>query len=232
MAAITFSAMKARVALNAGNLQTGDPHYGYVDDVVNEAANAVILMAVSKDKRNINSFQRLRNRRYADVTVDAQGYMTKPDDLLVVDSVTYTKSTSTYNPSRHTEYPITEEPDQARFALLDKTSTTVGYPQIWCEASTQILLWPTPTTAYLTQVVVRGIKKEAALSNDNDTFDMEDIWHPVVVQYATYLMLQNLGHDDADKWLARAEKRMTQIVDLLGLSNRRDRFRTQIAGAL
>lgn len=224
--------MKTRVALNCGNMQSNDPHYTYLGDVVNEAANAVILMAVAGERKNLNSFQRLRNRRYYDTTVNAQGYLTKPDDILVVDSVTYTKSTSAYDPSRHREYSIYEETDQERFGLLDKASTRVGYPQIWCEASTQVLLWPTPTTAYLTQIVLRGIKKEAALANANDTFDMEDIWHPVVIQYATYLMMQNLGWDDADKWLARAEKRVTQIVDLLGLSNRRDRFRWEVAGAL
>jgi hypothetical protein len=232
VAAITYATLKARVALNCNNLPTSDPHYTYLGDVVNQAANDIILMAVSKDRRNINLFRNLRDRRYYDITVNNQGYLSRPSTLLVVDSVTCTRDTDSYDPSRSTEYPVTEEPDQATFALLDKSTSTTGWPTIWTEAAEQILLWPTPVTAYLTQVVVRGIRKEAALSNDNDTFTMEDIWHPIVLMYATHLMKLELGDPDADNWLEKAEKRVTQTVDILGLQNRRNRMRVQIAGAL
>jgi hypothetical protein len=222
--------MKTRVALACNNLQSSDPWNTYIGDHVNEAANAVLLLAIARDRRNVNLFPELRKRRWYDVTVNAQGYLDRPSSLLVLDSVSYTKTTTTYDPSRHTEYPVIEEPDQARFGLLDKTTSTVGYPQIFHDAATQILLWPTPTTAYLTQVVVRGMRKETALTLDAQTFNMNEMFHPVIIDYATYLTMQRMGLDEAEKFLTAAEKRLTQTINLLGLSNRLDRSRITVAG--
>lgn len=232
-AAITFLTMRTRVALNAGNLQSNDPHYAYVDENVNDAANQIVLMAISKDKANVNCFPELQRRRWHDVTVNNQGYLNKPTNLLVLDSVSMTKTTTSYDPSRHTEYPIIEEPDQSVFGTFSKASTTVGYPTRWCEASESILLWPTPTTAYLTRVVVRGIREEATLSADGDTLVMNPRWHPVVIEYATHLTWKQMGeHEEADKWLLATEKRMTQVIDLYGLAKRKNRLQINIAGSL
>jgi hypothetical protein len=211
-------------------MQSSDPFYTYLGDFTNEAANAVLLLAISRDRRNVNLFPELRQRRYYDVTVNAQGYLDRPSSLLILDTVSYTKTTTAYDPSRHTEYPVIEEPDQARFALLNKSATTVGYPQIFHDAATQILLWPTPTTAYLTQVVVRGMRKETALTTDGQTFQMNELFHPVIIDYATYLTMQRMGLDEAEKFLTAAEKRLTQTINLLALSNRRERSRIIVAG--
>jgi hypothetical protein len=222
--------MQTRVKLACNNMQSSDPWATYVDEHINEAANAVLLLAISRDRRNVNLFPELRQRRYYDVTVNAQGYLERPSSLLILDTVSYTKTTTAYDPSRHTEYPVIEEPDQARFGLLDKTSTTVGYPQIFHDAATQILLWPTPTTAFLTQVVVRGMRKETALTTDGQTFQMNELFHPVIIDYATYLTMQRMGLDEAEKFLTAAEKRLTQTINLLALSNRRERSRIEVAG--
>jgi hypothetical protein len=230
VAAITFGVMQTRVALNCNNLQSSDPHYGYVDDAINEAANAVVLMAIGGDRRNMNLFRNLRNRRYYDITVNGQAYLSRPSNLLILDSVSITRSTTAYAAATQTEYPVTEMTDQQNFGLLNKSAT--DYPTIFHDASESILLWPTPTTAYLTYVVVRGIRKEAALTNSGDTFAMEDIWHPIVIDVATSIMLKNMGQFDAsEKWMAAAEKRVTQTVNLVGLSNRLNRVRIGIAGA-
>src|SRR5688572_14607457 len=192
--------METRVLLACNNMQSSDPWADYIRDHINEAANAVILLAISRDRRNVNLFPELRQRRWYDVTVNAQGYLDRPSSLLVLDSVSQTRTTTAYDPSRHTEYPVIEETDQARFALLDKSSTTTGYPQIFHDAATQILLWPTPTTAYLTQVVVRGMRKETALTLDAETFQMNELFHPVIIDYATYLTMQRMGLDEAEKF--------------------------------
>lgn len=234
MTAITFGVMQTRVALACGNMPSNDPWYGYLDDHINEAANAVILLSIASNKRNVNLFPELRSRRWSDVTVDAQGYMLKPSTALVIESMTYTKSTTVYNASTDTEYKTREEPDQERFALMDKTAT--GYPSIWCEASNSILIWPTPSsspTNYLTQVVFRGLRKEAALSAAGDTYQMNEVFHPVVVDYATYLTMYRMGwHDEAEKILTACEKRLTQSIDILALQNKKNRTRVKIAGAL
>jgi hypothetical protein len=225
--------MKTRVALALNNLQSSDPWYSYLGDHCNEAANAVILLAISKDRKNVNLFPELRNIRWTDITVNNQGYLAKPSNLLVLDSVNCTRSSSAYDASRSTEYPLIEEPDQTRFGLLSKATTTVGYPTIYHDAASSILLWPTPTTAYLSRVLVRGIKKETALSGDSDTFAMNELWHPVVIDYATYLTANRMGWaEEAERFLTSAEKRVTQTIDLLSLGKRRNTNRVEIAGSL
>jgi len=231
MATITYSTMKTRVALNCGNLPSTHPVYTYLGDFVNDAANAVILFTVRADRKNVNLFPELK-RRWSDVTVNNQGYLDKPTNLLILDSVSITRSTTTYDPSRHTEYPVFEEVDQARFGQFNKATTTVGWPTRWCEAASQILLWPTPTTAYLTQTVVRGIKREVALTSADGVFTMSDIWHPIVIAYATHLaMLALERYDGAEAWLNTTEKRIAKTVDPLGLSKRRNRIKIEIASA-
>lgn len=231
MAAITFGTMKTRVALACGNMPSSDPWYTYLGDHVNEAANAIVLLSVQADRRNINLFPELRNRRWTDITVNNQGYLLKPTDALIIDSVTSTHLTTAYNASTDKEYPVVEEPDQFRFGLFDKTSQ--NWPQIWCEASTSILLWPTPVTAYLTYVVLRGIRKETALTAASDTFQMNEVFHPVVIDYATYLMMRRMGwHDEAEKFLSACQDRLTNTANVLGLQNKRNRTRIRIAGGL
>jgi hypothetical protein len=211
-------------------MQSSDPWYTHIGSHISEAANAVILLAIAKDRRNVNLFPELRNIRWTDITVNNQGYLTKPSNLLVLDSVTCTRSSSAYDASTQTEYPVVEVNDQAAFGLLSKTAT--GYPTMFNDAASSLLLWPTPTTAYLTRVVVRGIKKETALTADADTFDMNEIFHPVVMDYATYLTAERAGWDTAEKFREAAERRLTQTIDLLGLSKRRNSNRIEIAGSL
>lgn len=228
---LTYSVMQTKLALQCNELQVNDPWYSYLGDAINEAGNGLILFSVSMSRQNMNLWPELRNRRWYDLTVNNQGYITKPDTMLVADALTCTRLTTAYDPSRHTEYPMREEPDQANFGLFSKDTTTVGWPTIWQDAVTQILVWPTPTTTYLTQVVMRGIRRESVLAGATDTFQMNAYWHPVVVDYATYLMKHRMGHDDADKWLGGVKERIGSTVDPLGLASRKNRTRVRIAGA-
>ncbi len=223
--------MKTKLILQCNTLQSNDPHYTFVGDTVNEAANGLIMLSVSIDRQNINLFPELRNHRFTDLTVAEQGYISKPAGMLVMDSLTYTKVITNYNPSRDTEYPTSEENDQYNFGLLDKTSTNANWPQTWFDAATSILINPTPTTAFVTTVVMRGIRKEVPLVLDTDTFQMGTYWHPVIVDYGEYLMKSRMGLDDAEKVLARVKDRIGSTIDPLGLANRKNRKVVRIAGA-
>jgi hypothetical protein len=226
----TFGDMKTHVAANLNNLATSDPQYANLGSAINEAANAVLMTALARDRRNANNFPELRRRRWSDVTVNEQGYLDKPTNCLVIDSVKITKSTAAYNQSRSTEYPVTEEQDWDRFALLSKASTTVGYPTIWTESGTQILLHPTPTTAFLTRVVVRGMREEDTLTTDGQSYQMDSRWHPVIELKATHLMALRMGLDGAKAWDDECDKRLTMTLNLLGLGNRLNRTIVEVAG--
>lgn len=238
MASLTLSTIQSRVRRNVGNIPTSHPIYtdsSSLKDYVNEAAKRVVLMAVidpatKRRRSNFEAFPELRDRRWYDVTVNNQGYLTMPTDCLVPDSITYTKTTTAYDPSRHTEYVVVEK-DIETFKLLDKTTATTGWPQIWCRSSLSILLWPTPTTAFLTQVILRGIREEQDLVNPTDTFTVDERWHPAIVDEACSLTCAALNWwDDAAQWHAKAEQKIGEAVSLLGSSKRKNRLRLRFAG--
>lgn len=227
--AIPFSTMKTRVQLNVGNMQTSDPFYTYVGDQINEASNRVLLMAVAKDRRAMNSFPELKTRRWVDVTLNNQGYLQLPTTLLVLDSVTCTRSTATYNASTTTEYPMTEATVD-NFALYDRTAT--GWPSQWVRSGISLLIYPTPTTAYLSQIVLRGIRQEADLSGNADVLTMDPKWHPTVIKAATAIAMEARGwHDDAAKWWDMVERDVTSTINLVGLERVKDSVKVSIAGA-
>lgn len=239
MAALTFTQMKARVALNCDNLQTTDPVYtnsSSLGDYINEAANRVILLAAidpttRKRRGNFSMFPELRDRRWVDVTVNDQGYLLMPTNCLVPDTLTCTRLTTSYDQSRTVEYPLSEI-DIDSFKFLDKSTSTVGWPTTWCRSATELLLHPTPTTAYLTKIVLRGIRAEQDLSGASDEFTMHYLWHPAVVDMATHLTMTALGwHDQAERWFASCERKIGETVSFLGSANRLNGFCLEIAGA-
>ena len=86
MAAINFSTMKTRVALRLGNMQSSDPFYTYLGDWVNDAANRVILRALSRNaKRKEGMFPELQSFWRSDATTANVGYIAYPTDCLWID---------------------------------------------------------------------------------------------------------------------------------------------------
>jgi hypothetical protein len=236
MSALTLSEMQTSVRRNCRNLKTTHPIYtdtNNLRDPINEAAANVVLMALidptTKRRRdNFEAFPELRDRRWYDVTVNGRGYLGIPSNCLVPTSLKYTKSTSAYNPSSDTEYIITET-DMDTFATL--TKTTPGWPSLWVRSSEQLLIFPTPTTSYLTQIVVRGWRKENDLTAPTDTFVMNSMWNPAVVFEATSLTMVRLGwYDDADYWHNKAQSKVGDTISLLGAGRRQRRGRFMIAG--
>lgn len=235
MAAIQFSAMKTRVRKNLNNLPADHViwvEYGLGGDFVNEGANRLILHSVSMDRRAANCFPELQNRRWSDTTVANQNYLALPDNLLVLESATYTKLTTTYDPSAQTEYPMVEMPNPELFAFLVKTAK--GWPQLWRRAGKRFEYWPTTSsspTDYRTKVVLRGLRKEDALTSDSQTFEMSDLWHPTIVKCATAIAADQLGRTEvAKEWWGQVDRDVTATLNLLGLERINDNVRVEIAG--
>lgn len=230
MAAITFANLKLRTARQLGNLPSSHPLYSNdLGAFVNEASNRVVLMATAKDRRGANIFPELRNFSTSAITVNATDEVTIPATILVLESLNITKSSAAYSAATQTEYPIFEESDSQLFGQFSKTQ--VGYPQRWMRSGATVKLWPTPTTAYLTRVVFRGIRREADLSADGDVLTMDYIWHPAVIDYACYLGANALGWDeDAKKWLSACEKKVTECLNLVGLERTKNNSRIEIGG--
>ena len=236
MTAITLSGYQTAVRRNCRNMKT--THKVYTDsnnlvDPINEAGNGVLLMslidpATKRRRDNFELHPKLRGWRWTDITIANQAWVGMPENCLVPESIKYTGLTSTYNESTDRELIITED-DPETIALLDKTTT--GFPSLWARQADKLLLWPPPTTDYLTTFIVRGWRKERSLSAPTDTFTMDDLWHPAVADLATHLTMLMLGwYDDAAQYLSSCERKIGDAVSLLGASRRRRHGRFLIAG--
>jgi len=231
--AVPFSSMKTRVALQCDNMSSADPHFSLLPNYINEARNEFVLMAIGDDPRRINLFPELRRWRWYQVTVTGQGYLELPEDMLVFDSVAYTKLQTAYDPSATTEYPMTEETDEVQFGQLTKSST--GWPIRYQRVGSLLNFWPTPVaspTDYRTQLVVRGIRAETYLVNPNDVLMMHSRWHPFVIDLATVITMSKRGwvEESATK---RQElvSRISNVAGLVGKERLKESRRVQIAGA-
>jgi hypothetical protein len=229
---MNFGTMQTLVYRNCGNMQPAHPFYSNVADNVNEAANRVIIAAFAEDRRAFNLFPELQNRRWWRLTDANANAMPIPDNMLVLQTVTRTEVATNYDPDADTEYKMEEETDPEKFALLDKTST--GWPLRWRRDGAQIYYWPTTSTSptdYRTVLVARGVRKESALTSAQQTFVVNDLWHPVIVKCATAITMEQMGWmTDAERWNGYVQRDITMTVNPSGLEKRGDRVRLKVAG--
>lgn len=237
-AGLQLSEIQTKVLANAGNIPATHPVWVRNDtgrDFINEAGNRVLLMAGASDRRNFNMFPEMRDWRWDQVTVAGTVAYDLPINLLVPDTLQITRVQTAYNGATDTEYIVTERPiDQ--FMQLNRAATNTGWPNIWTRAATQLLISPAPVstpTDYRTRMILYGIKQNAALSGATNRWEMNPLWHPAGVDYATYLLLNSLAgrKDDAAAYLAACKEKITETVNLLGNASRKDRGRIKIAMA-
>jgi hypothetical protein len=225
---MTFGDMKTQAALALDNMQSDHPWYSSIGTHLNEAANAVLMMAYAKDKRAANVFPELRKRRWTDTTAAAEASFDLPSTLLVLESVTCTRDDTAYDPTTQREHPMSEIAPED-FAMLNKSAT--GWPILWTRNGGQISYYPTCSAGYETVMVIHGTRKESALTTDSQSYAMSDLWHPTVVKVAVGITLQNMGeHERANGWMDAADKGVTGVLNLVGLERIRNRVNVGISG--
>lgn len=227
--AIPFSTLKQRVITNCNNLPPQHPHYSSVGTYINEAKDEIMTLMVSpRGKKLLDFMPRLRNWRWFDVTIAAQDYLPLPSNMLTLESATYTKSTATYSPGAVTEYPVFEQPDPVLFGQLSKAST--GWPVFYRRAAASVEVWPCPSTNFLTQIVLRGTRKEADLVNPSDTYLMDVKLQNFVVELATAITMEKMGWEEAAARRASFENRMAKYTNVTAEEGTRTVITTSIAG--
>jgi hypothetical protein len=228
---VNFGVMKTRTVLNINNLASSNPHYAYRGDFVNEAANRVIIHAVSQDRRNVNNFPELRDSWWETASTNNSNSFALPDDLLVLESARCTRLTTSYDPAIQQTFSMTEYPDPPTFTDLAKTAK--GWPTLWRRAANRFEYWPTTSTTptdYSTVIVIFGIAKEQALTSDSQTFVLNELWHPTIIKCATALMMDAMGLPDAGAWWDQVDRDVTATINLVGLENIKNNAVIEIAG--
>jgi hypothetical protein len=151
-------------------------------------------------------------------------YVAYPSDCLWIDNVYSFDSSSAADESRDKRYSMAEIASQDTWELLDKSTSTVGYPRRWRRFSNRIQLHPVPTTTYLTKLLVLGFAEEADLSGNTDVFTIDAKWHPAIVDYAVYLGAHEMGWvEDAQEALTACDRQIEECVTILGRENSSDK---------
>ena len=225
MAAINFSTMKTRVGLRLGNMQSSDPFYTYLGDWVNDAANRVILRALSRNARRKEAmFPELQKKWRSDATSAGVEYVDYPSNCLWMNQVYSFDSSSAADESRDKRYAMSEVANQDTWELLDKTTSTTGYPRRWRRYGNRVQIHPVPTASYLTKLLLLGFGEEADLSGSSDVFNMDYKWHPAVIDYAVYLGAKDMGWvEDAKEALEACDRQIAECITVLGRENASDK---------
>jgi hypothetical protein len=227
---LTAAVMTADVIRNCNNLPSQHTHYSSILKYINEAKDEFMTWMITTHRGLLSMMPRLQNWRWYDVTVDGQGYLVLPSTMLTFESAAHTKSTAAYVPGTTTEYPMFPEPDPILFGQFSKTST--GWPVMYRRNGSRVDLWPTPDsspTNYLTQVVIRGTRKEDDISG-SQTYKMDAKLHSFVVELATAIAMEKMGWEEAPQRRASVERRLSHYKNISAGEAGRSIVRTHIAG--
>lgn len=224
-----FSALQAQVILNCSNLPPQHPHYQFVGQYVNEAKDEIMrLAATARGKKLLDYMPRMRNWRWVDVTVSGQDYLPLPGNMLALESVTITKSTAAFVLGATTEYPVFIEDDPVLFGLYPKTQT--GWPVKFRRAASRVEFWPTPSSAFLTRVILRGTRAEDDLVNASDEPLMDQFLQNLLVKLATVITKEHAEWEDAAARRAEFNTLIGQYISIEEEERARSTARTRIAG--
>lgn len=229
---LTAAVMTADVIRNCNNLPSQHPHYSSILKYINEAKDELMTLMITTHRGLMSLAPRLQNWRWYDVTVDGQGYLVLPSTMLTLESASYTKSTTAYVPGTTTEYPMFLEADPVLFGQFSKTTT--GWPVMYRRNGSRIDMWPTPDsspTNYLTQIVIRGIRKEDDIATTS-TYKMDAKLHSFVVELATAIAMEKMGWEEAPQRRASVERRLSHYMNVSAVESGRTMIRTRIAGSL
>lgn len=221
---IAFSLLKTRVYLGLKNMPAQHPHYSSVPTYINEAVTDLQTMVLNDGrirKKVFSLMPRLKMWRWYDTTVNAQQYLALPANLLWIDAVAATRLTAAYAPASQREYELTEEPDPIAFGRRSKTAT--GFPTSWCRVGSEIMFWPTPTTAYLSQIVLYGARAEDTLSAAGDTLKMPLRLQRFVIDLAVAITMEHASMLGAADKRAEVEDHILKSLDITAEERRRNK---------
>lgn len=199
--------LKARLLLNAGNLQSSHPQYTYAQNFINDGIRLMVTMASAKFP-NLSLFPEYTDTEWTDVTVADQNYLAVPTDMFAPQRV-FSSDSSTSPTLANTGWRLLVWLDPQAFDQLPKPTTQLAYPSLWTAREGRIYLHPTPRTTKTTYIKVDGIEDEPDMSGNTDTPRANVRWHPAILDCASHLIWNDLGdYERATQYFDAAEKKV------------------------
>jgi len=222
MASLTLAQFTAEVVLTCRNLSTADPYYSQITNYLVRARNKIIRQAIGP-RINVDLFPELHNSWTIGPTYPGSAgivgnVIAKPSDCIAVTAVQRAQSATLPDWSVTREIKLTYQ-EPAMFGVLSKGSVvTPGYANIYTRKGKSIIIFPTPSAAYVDYLRVYGIKSEWPLVNPTDTFFSDEQWDDATVLKCAAMIQKRRGWDAAAASLEDAvEKELAQTANISGL---------------
>lgn len=222
--------MQGRVLAQLDNLPTQHPHYSLIPSYINEAKDELLTLGLALGKEVLDHVPRLRNWRWWAQTVAGQAYLPLPERMLYLEAMGYTKDLLAYSTATSTLLPsdeITAGEDEL-FGLLSRTTT--GYPTMFRRAGSRLELWPVPTTAFLTTIVVQGTRMDKDLSANTDALLMSPRMQLLAVDLAVVISMEKMGWEEAAERRTALESKMARLIGPGKKERIRKTGKTRVAG--
>lgn len=222
--------LKNRAILRFGNLHTSDPAYSNLDDYANEAVAATVLRVVRQDRQYAQLFRELQHRWYV-ATVDSEPGVALAEPVLAIERVYSFDDDGVTPPDdgatdrREVDY-VTER------QFEERSKSEIGYPDSVTLIGNTLYVSPTPTAAYVTNLMVRGLRMPTDMVSPTDKPGLNSQWHPAVLEMLCHILAREKNYDvDAEKYLMHFDRLIGEVVNPSSLLNRKRHVKVRFAGS-
>lgn len=209
---MNYSILKTRLALNAGNMASTHPYYSFVGNYINDSVRLFIMRASAKWP-NFQLFPEHKDVEWTSTSTTTQDVATLaiPSDSIVPQRV-FSLDSSTAPNLNNSNWRLLSYLEPEAYDQLNKSTANIAYPSNWTVREGSIYFYPTPRATKLTYVKVDGIEDEPDMVNGTDAPRTNVRWHPAILDFATYLLLRDIGWDeDAQSALAACDDKIATV---------------------
>lgn len=217
--------MVARVAKVLDFMPSNDPWYDDIVPLLNRAANTFIRMKAGPDVDGFNLFPELARNTWTIgptypidgvIVVDANT-IAQPADCFVVTAVKRAESATLPDWTTTQELPVNYINEET-FGLLQKdTDANPDWIRQFTRKGKAIKVWPSITSAYADYLRFYGIATETALTDDAQSFVVNEHWHDLICTLTAAQMAKRMGlYQQARELLAEVQQEIGATTDVMG----------------
>jgi hypothetical protein len=212
--------MVARVAKDLDFMPSTDPWYSDIIPLLNRAANTFIRMKAGPDVDGYNLFPELARVTWTigptypidgTIIVDANT-IAQPDDCFVVTAVKRAESATLPDWTTTQELPVNFI-EWETFGLIQKdTAAYPDYIRQFTRKGKTIKVWPSITSGFPDYLRFYGIACEQALTDDAQSFFVNEHWHDLICTLTAAQMARRMG------LYQQARELMAEVASEIGMT--------------
>jgi hypothetical protein len=218
----TKTSILGRMVVQLDNLPSQHQHYSLLPNYFNEAKDELLTLGLAMGRNILDQVPRLQNWRWADATIDGQGWLYLPERMLYLDAMSYVLNATTgagwlapFSPSSSSTrlLPANKIMSAEQFGLYSRTSA--GFPVNFHRAGSRVEFWPTPQSTpidYRTTVVLYGTRLDVDLVNPGDTLLMSPRMQLLAIDLAVAISMEKMGWDEAADRRTTVEGKIGRLI--------------------